>query len=335
MPTLSSVKRTLKKHFIPHKGNNYKPHLLRERGALILASLVAVLFITSLLPRLATTRFPLFGTIFSTVLIDLANEDRAIAHAAPLKSSPILEAAARMKAEDMAKGAYFAHTSPAGVTPWQWFQRAGYRYTYAGENLALNFADSADVERAWMNSPGHRANILNTNFTEIGIAVATGTYEGRDATFVVQLFGRPDLRASPRRRQTPPSASAGQKTPPPAVASRPLSAGEPDIETLIENDLFVAVKIAGEEAPTPIPMPTPPTAGEASRLWRFFASPREAVSWAYFALAILVGAALSFLLTIEVKRQEPRHALYAVLLLVLIAGALWLSQAPGGGTVVI
>jgi len=317
-----SVRRTLKKHFIPHRGNNYKPHLLRERGAFVLASLVAALFLASLLPRLATSRFPFFGSIISAVLVDLANEDRALASAAPLKQSPILEAAARMKAEDMAGKGYFAHTSPEGVTPWHWFRAVGYRYRYAGENLALNFTDSVDVERAWMNSPGHRANIINTNFTEIGIAIATGIYQGRETTFVVQLFGRPDVRPVAPRRRTPP---------PPAVTRAPLAAAEPEAETIAETDSFVAVRVAGEETDVALPAPQTQPERQATRIWRLFAAPTNAVSWAYLALAALVGAALSCLLVIEAKRQHPRHAAYGVLLLLLIAGALWLNQTLAGG----
>lgn len=291
----------------------------------MIASIVAALFVASVLPWLAASRFPFFSTILGAVLVDLANEDRAIASAQPLAPSPILEAAARMKAEDMAKNHYFAHTSPAGVTPWHWFRAAGYRYTYAGENLALNFTDSADVERAWMNSSKHRANILNMNFTEVGIAVATGTYQGRATTFVVQLFGRPDAR----------SAAPGRRTPPPPNAARaPFPVAEPETETVAETESFAAVRVAGEETNTSLPSLQNQPERQATRLWRLFASPQGAVSWAYLALAALVSTALVFLLTIEVRHQHPRHAAYGVLLLILIAGAMWLAQIIAGGPIV-
>ena len=95
------------------------------------------------------------------------------------------------KANDMVANNYFAHTSPSGLTPWYWFEQVGYGFTYAGENLAVNFSDSQDVTNAWMNSAEHRANILNANFTQIGIATATGTYNGAPATYVVEDFGTP------------------------------------------------------------------------------------------------------------------------------------------------
>jgi uncharacterized protein YkwD len=125
------------------------------------------------------------------VLVNLTNQNRVAANVSELKVSPILEKAAQMKADDMAAKGYFAHNTPEGLTPWYWFEQAGYKYIYAGENLAVNFEDSEDVETAWMNSRGHFLNIMNPNFTEIGIATSTGIYKGRQAIFVVQMFGAP------------------------------------------------------------------------------------------------------------------------------------------------
>ena len=147
------------------------------------------------LPRLVLTSVDQFAAVLSSVLVDLTNLDRSTNAVVRLKINPLLEEAARLKASDMATKGYFAHVSPEGVTPWHWFAVAGYDYADAGENLAIDFFESADVEKAWMNSPLHRANILNGSFTEVGIATATGTYQGYPTTFVVQMFGRP-IRAS-------------------------------------------------------------------------------------------------------------------------------------------
>jgi hypothetical protein len=91
----------------------------------------------------------------------------------------------------MASKGYFEHTSPQGLTPWYWFENVGYNFSYAGENLAVNFSDSRDVTNAWMNSPEHRANILSGDFTQIGIATAQGVYNGQQVVFVVEEFGTP------------------------------------------------------------------------------------------------------------------------------------------------
>jgi len=95
----------------------------------------------------------------------------------------------------MANNEYFAHYSPDGVSPWFWFGRANYNFVHAGENLAIHFTDSGDVVEAWMESPTHRANIMNGNYTEIGVGTAEGTYEGYSTVYVVQLFGTPAAAA--------------------------------------------------------------------------------------------------------------------------------------------
>jgi len=121
----------------------------------------------------------------------ITNRDRTTANVKELKVNPLLEKAAQAKADDMAARGYFAHNTPEGLSPWYWLNEAGYKYVFAGENLAVNFNDSNDVQRAWMNSKGHFLNILNPRFTEIGIATSTGVYKNRIAVFVVQFFGAP------------------------------------------------------------------------------------------------------------------------------------------------
>ena len=99
---------------------------------------------------------------------------------------------AQVKAEDLLKRQYFAHESPDGKMVSSLVEDQGYAYIKIGENLALgNFVNDTDVVTAWMNSPGHRANILDAQFSEIGVGVARGLYEGHMAYFAVQHFGRP------------------------------------------------------------------------------------------------------------------------------------------------
>jgi len=91
----------------------------------------------------------------------------------------------------MASNEYFSHFSPDGVSPWHWFDEAGYVYAHAGENLAIHFTDSSEVVDAWMDSPTHRENIVNGIYTEIGVGTAKGKFDGYDTVYVVQLFGTP------------------------------------------------------------------------------------------------------------------------------------------------
>lgn len=99
--------------------------------------------------------------------------------------------AAQLKAEHMAQNSYFAHTSPDGTSPWHWFYKANYKPKYAGENLALSYSLKSNIVRSWENSPSHNANLKNPRFSETGIGVAEGYYNGKKAYYIVQLFGQP------------------------------------------------------------------------------------------------------------------------------------------------
>jgi hypothetical protein len=183
----------LKKHFIPHLGNEHRPHLLRDYSTQSIIIVILFLEIFSfLLPTLIRTNTTgNMAAVLPAVLADLTNQERQSENLSVLAISPLLNQAAQMKADDMATKGYFAHVSPDGKTPWYWLAQVGYQYQYAGENLAVNFADSKDVTEAWMASPAHKENIVKENYTEIGTAVATGIYEGKEATFVVQVYANP------------------------------------------------------------------------------------------------------------------------------------------------
>lgn len=130
------------------------------------------------------------------------NEERRAAGLAPLTVNAQLAAAADAKLQDMFDQQYFDHVSPSGEGPSEVVKGAGYAYVVVGENLALgNFEDDAALVAAWMASPGHRENILNGRFSEIGVAVGRGVFEGHRVWMAVQEFGRP-LSDCP-----PPSAS--------------------------------------------------------------------------------------------------------------------------------
>lgn len=184
--------------FPRRKKERRKVNLLGAAAATLFAVLiVAAFFATSLIqPALRSSNT---AAVVSAVLVDLANQDRAENSLGDLTVNPLLVEAAQAKANDMATKGYFAHTSPQGLDPWYWFEQVGYKFQYAGENLAVNFSDSGDVNTAWMNSPEHRANILDVHYTEIGIATAQGMYQGQLVTFVVQEFGTPATAAAPQQ----------------------------------------------------------------------------------------------------------------------------------------
>ncbi len=109
-----------------------------------------------------------------------------------LTRNPILDKVAQLRAADMFQKQYFEHKSPQGVGASDIAEDLGYAYLGIGENIALGgFGSDEKLVDAWMNSPHHRANILNTKFTDIGIATVEGVYEGHKTWIGVQIFGRP------------------------------------------------------------------------------------------------------------------------------------------------
>ena len=123
-------------------------------------------------------------------IIDATNAQRIQAGLPPLKTNTMLNASAKIKSDDMLAQQYFEHVSPTGKNVANLGRAAGYQYIVLGENLALgNFTDANDLLTAWMNSPGHRANILNKNYQDIGVYAEKGQYKGREVWFAVQHFG--------------------------------------------------------------------------------------------------------------------------------------------------
>ncbi len=109
-----------------------------------------------------------------------------------LKRNAVLDRIAEAKVRDMFERQYFAHESPSGDNAGDLAKRYGYTYLSVGENLASgNFRDNMHVVQAWMDSPGHRANIMSQKYREIGIAAKKGTYEGYEVWMAVQTFGLP------------------------------------------------------------------------------------------------------------------------------------------------
>lgn len=146
---------------------------LQKVSMSLMAILVFITFIGSNLHAILWQSSDwLISTVLPAVVVDLTNEERDDNAKAPLVRNSVLDQAAQMKAEHMAKEGYFSHYSPDGVSPWYWFNEAGYVYAHAGENLAVHFTDSAEVVEAWMKSPTHRQNIVNGVYTEIGVGTA-------------------------------------------------------------------------------------------------------------------------------------------------------------------
>lgn len=124
----------------------------------------------------------------------LINKERTNRGIAPLKDNPMLDQAAFSKSIDMISRNYFDHYA-LGSTPWDFIKNQNYSYLYAGENLAMDFSTSEGIVSAWMNSETHRKNILNPDFTEMGVGVVKGEFVdskgSRETQMVTNIFAAP------------------------------------------------------------------------------------------------------------------------------------------------
>ncbi len=124
--------------------------------------------------------------------IDKTNVQRVANNLPPLKENLLLDQAAQKKVQDMFSKQYFEHVSPQGTGPAELAKVVNYEYVAIGENLALgNYKNDQELVTAWMNSEGHRENILNSKYQEIGVAVGKGTFDGHETWLAVQEFGKP------------------------------------------------------------------------------------------------------------------------------------------------
>lgn len=293
--------------------------LLGGASVTLLSLVIVGIFFGSGLQQFAL-RSSGIAAVVSAILVDLANGDRNANGLATLRMNPALVAVAQAKANDMAAKGYFAHVSPEGIDPWHWFHEVGYEYSFAGENLAIDFSDSGDVERAWMNSPTHRQNILNSQFTEIGIATAQGIYEGRSTTFVVQVFGLPAQSGLP----------AGNSLSAPPLANLEEIPDEPtELAVTTAPTIQDEIQVLGSSAEEAAALETPPTmtepvvaaalAEEVSNdipLWGYLVGfPRDTLRYAYYFVGLLILLAFAIETGLELRAHHRRKAMHAGMLL--------------------
>jgi len=186
---MDKFKQTLKAWFIPGTENDHKPHVLRNKMLLAFAVFVLCLKLLVLGFFFYFPNSAYFSAITGNRLVELMNQSRIENGLSPLAINNKLNESAYLKAQDILEKNYFAHTSPQGISPWYWLKQANYSYHYAGENLAIDFTDAETLYKAWLDSPSHRANILNPKYKEVGIVALTGDFNGRKTTIAVQHFG--------------------------------------------------------------------------------------------------------------------------------------------------
>lgn len=177
--------------FVPCKENEFKPRILRTQVFIILLGFLVGIKILTIISFWGNFGATIFNQVSREDLYALTNQARIANGVERLQASSRLEAVAQLKLADMLQNNYFSHTSPVGIEPWHWFDKANYNYRVAGENLAMSFMSSDEVLKAWLNSESHRKNLLLKDFQETGIAVGSGMINGQQTIIVVQEFGKP------------------------------------------------------------------------------------------------------------------------------------------------
>lgn len=214
-------------YFIPHEGNDHRPLALRPNALklysvlLIVVKLTVTGFLYGLYPSEGS-----FAELTASKIFELTNQSRRASGFTPLKISTQLNKAAQAKGQDMLRAGYFDHTAPDGKKFWQWIQEAGYTYTTAGENLAMDFTTAESAHNALMASPSHRSNILRTSYVEVGLAVVQGKINGHDTTLLVEIFGAPlraKQKAAPVKSVATAQPPAAQQPSQPTVASAQIT----------------------------------------------------------------------------------------------------------------
>lgn len=185
-----------KNWFIPHKDTHKKAHLISWEAILVYILLFMLLQLGfSITGYIKPGILGISANIDQKKLIELTNIERQKMGLSPVVENEALDKAAKLKGENMFQENYWAHFAPSGKTPWDFILGSGYRFTFAGENLAKNFYTSEEIVAAWMNSKTHRDNLLNSNYKDIGIAVLEGTLNGQKTTLIVQEFGTTEFIA--------------------------------------------------------------------------------------------------------------------------------------------
>lgn len=264
--------------FVPHESNNQKAKILHA-SSLYMIAVFLVLFQVGLglahraLPRVLGYA----ANISPSEVISLTNAQRAANGLSALTENSKLDSAALAKGNDMLAKGYWAHFAPDGTSPWSFFLSFGYKYRYAGENLARDFSNANDAVNAWMNSPTHRDNILNAKYKEVGIGVVEGNLSGADTTIIVQFFGAP-LSGEP----SVPVAQAKGESATVAPTTKPVAKAATPKPTPVVT-------------PTPSPSPSPTPSATPSIVAFSFVSPFQTTK----GMALGVTGVLLLVLSVD------------------------------------
>src|SRR3989344_2193723 len=295
----------LSHYFLPSHTNNHKAKILHS-SSLLLVSLFLVIY------QLLLHTFPLTGVkilgyaanIPPNEIISLTNQKRAAAGQSALVYSSVLSSAAKVKGDHMLANDYWAHVAPDGTEPWKFFADAGYKYKYAGENLARDFSNPTNAMEAWMASPSHRDNLLSAKYNEIGVAVVEGDLNGVDTTIIVQFFG---TRLGDTTTQVPAVAAKPAATAIPAPTNRIVPTTAPTLVPGIEPTVVPVVAFTSPPPASPVPlmMQNAPVSPSTSK-FRLLISPFQTTRGISLSITLILLIVMVADGIIVARRKIPR-----------------------------
>lgn len=317
---MKSIQRALRHLFVPGHHNNHHSALTSHRA--LTAYLILAISSFVLIHHIGQYSDNVLGfatDISPDRIIEVTNAKRQSAGLGTLTYDARLAQAAAAKAQDMMSKGYWAHFGPNGESPWDFILGVNYQYEYAGENLAKNFMDSGAVVEAWMNSETHRANLLNGNYKDIGVAMLNGNLLGEETTLVVQMFGTK-------------SAIAGETT-------QEVQAPQPTQESL--SPVPVRARTLPTDVPTGTPVPytaqSPGTEVEiALPSGEAYTRPSPSINL-YPAFRMLSAVSIVFLVIIftidlfhisrtQFHRHRGKHLAHMIFLVAILIGMYFLSK---------
>ena len=229
---------------VPRESNNQKAKLLHNSSlTLITFAFIFYQLIISFVPRFAPKILGFAANISPDEVVRLTNEKRTQSGLLPLSLNSTLSQAAQAKGADMLNKGYWAHVAPDGTQPWTFITNFGYKYRYAGENLARDFSSASSAVEAWMKSSSHKENLLSSKYKEIGIGVIEGNLAGVDTTIIVQFFGTKYVDTVPApiaEAKAAVSSPIATIVPTPAPTATPKAVGPTPTPPVVETKVLVS-----------------------------------------------------------------------------------------------
>ncbi len=285
-----------------------------------------------------------------TELLNDTNAQREANGLPDLNLNTDLDNAAQAKANDMVTQNYWAHVNPQGVEPWTFITNSGYDYQAAGENLAYGFDDSADTVTGWMNSPDHRANILDTSYTDVGFGFANSTnFVGTGPeTVVVAEYAEPaaapapvaaPATTTPKPTTTTPSASTTPVTSPtaslaPTTTATPAPTSTPT-STPTQSVVAVSKPVTPSESIKIASIPEPPSR-DVSRIQLVTSGN---ATWSLFAVSSIASIGVCLIVLRHARKWQKvvvrgeefviNHAFLDIFLVSVVVVSVLLTRTGG------